>query len=103
MVIGRWRWRILKDEPEGRIEDLSGAEKDSALGPRFSHHRRQQPFPQHHEVIGFGLSKHQPHALIWLTIDDACLRLKKLGLGEKFYRQGRSYRIRAFYIHITTI
>src|SRR6267143_3512499 len=77
--------------------------KISAPWPLFSHHRRQQPFPQHHEVIGFGLSKHQPHALIWMRIDDACLRLKKLGLGEKFYRQGRPHRIRNFGIHITTI
>src|SRR5882762_4494929 len=41
--------------------------------------------------------------MIWLRIDDACLPLEKLFLGEEFYRQGRPHRIRVLRIHITSV
>src|SRR5713226_5783213 len=84
-------------------EKKSVARDSSAFRPGFRHHGGQKPFPQHHKVIGLGLPKHQPHALIRLDVDDAGLGFEELAFGEEFYRQDGANRIRAFHHHVAAV
>src|SRR6266704_2314880 len=86
-----------------RDEKKRVSQENSAFRPAFRHHGRQKPFPQHHEVIGLGLPKHQPHALIRLDVNDAGLGLEELVFSEEFYRQDGANRIRAFCDHVAAI
>src|SRR6266581_6345238 len=86
-----------------RDEKKRVARESSAFRPGFRHHGRQKPFPQHHEVIGLGLPKHQPHALILLDVNDAGLGLEELVFSEEFYRQDGANRISAFHHHVAAV